>query len=105
MTIGPPIGPQGDPSTVIDRTNEQHPDRALDEHAHRHHPPAMTTPRVTELPRRMAEIGADTFLGDAPLRPLAVVLPFRPRSARRRPRPARGAAIAHVVAPYGDDAA
>ena len=65
----------------------------------------MTTPRVTELPRRMEQISADTFLGDVPARPLAVVLPFRPRSARRHPRPARGAAIAPGVAPYGDDAA
>ena len=69
----------------------------------------MTTPHVTELPRQLESISADTFLGgreDAPLspapptlaaarelRPLAIVLPMRPRdplaarrSARRRTR-------------------
>jgi hypothetical protein len=67
----------------------------------------MTTPRVTELPRRLEPIGNDTFLGgcddDAQppardLRPLAAVVQLRPRDplaprraarARRGPHPPR----------------
>ncbi len=65
----------------------------------------MTTPRVTELPRRMEPLSADTFLADAPARTSAVVLPFRPRDGRRRSRPVRGTGGPRVVVPYGDDAA
>ena len=60
----------------------------------------MTTPRVTELPRRLEPIGNDTFLGgcEVDAGPLASVLPLRPRDplaarrlarARRGPRPQR----------------
>jgi len=65
----------------------------------------MTTPRVTELPRRMEPIGADTFLGQAPQRPSAVVLQFRPRSGRPRPRLVRGVPAPRLVGPPGDDVA
>jgi len=65
----------------------------------------MTTPRVTELPRRMEPIGADTFLGESPQRPSAVVLQFRPRSGRPRPRLVRGAPAPPAAGPYGDDVA
>lgn len=69
----------------------------------------MTTPQVTELPRRLEPTGADTFLGardetrsvappsQADARgphPLALVLPLRPRdplAARRPLKPRRGA--------------
>jgi hypothetical protein len=63
----------------------------------------MTTPRVTELPRRLEPICSDTFLreDDVPPprlaavrepRPLAVVLQMRPRDplvARRPAKPRR----------------
>jgi hypothetical protein len=63
----------------------------------------MTTPRVTELPRHLEPICADTFLGaredDSPAprklsiaresRPLAVVLPLRPRDPLDPSRPAK----------------
>jgi hypothetical protein len=59
----------------------------------------MTTPHVTELPRRLEPICSDTFLGSgedessAPPRlviareprPLGVVLPMRPRDPGSRP--------------------
>jgi len=64
----------------------------------------MTTPRVIELPRRMERSGADTFLGAEPERATAVVLPFRPRSGRRRPRTSR-AVPAPPFVPFGDDVA
>ena len=47
----------------------------------------MTTPRVTELPRRLEPTSIDTFLGDGPL---ARVVPLNSRdrtAARRSPRP------------------
>jgi len=66
----------------------------------------MTTPRVTELPRRMEVLSADTFLANAPApAQTAVVLAFRPRDGRRRSFPARGAGVPRVVALHGDDVA
>jgi len=74
----------------------------------------MTTPRVTELPRRLESTGADTFLSgcDAEARPLAAVVPLRPRDplALRRPgRPRRGATPHRPgpppTGPGGDEAA
>ena len=71
----------------------------------------MTTPHVTELPRRLEPIGTDTFLGgcESEARPLAAVVQLRPRdplaarrtarSRRRGPRPSRP-----TTGP-GDDAA
>ena len=52
----------------------------------------MTTPHVTELPRRLEAISQDTFLGDTAReqRPPGVVLQLRPRAARRSPRPPLG---------------
>jgi hypothetical protein len=55
----------------------------------------MTTPRVTELPRRLEPIGNDTFLGgcEVDAGPLASVLPLRPRdplAVRRSARARRG---------------
>jgi hypothetical protein len=50
----------------------------------------MTTPRVTELPRRLEPTSIDTFLGDT--RPLARVVPLHSRDrdpARRSQRPHR----------------
>jgi len=46
----------------------------------------MTTPSVTELPRRLEPTSYDTFLGDTG--PLARVVPLhsRERDARRAPR-------------------
>jgi hypothetical protein len=49
----------------------------------------MTTPSVTELPRRLEPTSIDTFLGGDP-RPLARVVPLHSRErdpARRSPRP------------------
>jgi hypothetical protein len=65
----------------------------------------MTTPRVTELPRRLEPVGGDTFLaGDEPApRPLAVVLPFRAPTGRPRSRSRRNDRALHVVVP-GDAA-
>ena len=84
----------------------------------------MTTPRVTELPRRLEPIGSDTFLGGredearppAPpslaiareLRPLAIVLPLRPRdplAARRPAKPRRRTRRPAHPGPGGDAAA
>jgi hypothetical protein len=53
----------------------------------------MTTPHVTELPRRLEPISKDTFLGGGPegeQRPPGVVLQLRPRAPRRGPRPPLG---------------
>jgi hypothetical protein len=64
----------------------------------------MTTPRVTELPRRLEPVGRDTFLGaaegsqeSAPLARIGNVFALRPRSAVTQlrpsvPRPPRAAA-------------
>ena len=57
----------------------------------------MTTPRVTELPRRLEPIGGDTFLGGCEPDPrprMAVVVQLPPRDANsprrtRRPAPPR----------------
>jgi hypothetical protein len=71
----------------------------------------MTTPRVTELPRRLEPSGADTFLGGSSTkppsrdaRPLATVLPLRPRdplASRRLARARRGPRPTHPGAPLG----
>ena len=55
-------------------------------HAPSPQPDPMTTPRVTELPRRLEPTSLDTFLGDAP--PARVVPLFsRDRDPGRRPPP------------------
>ncbi len=69
----------------------------------------MTTPRVTELPRRLEPSSRDTFLGareDAPIdrRPLATVVALRPRdplAPRRRPPARRGPRPLRAVAAIG----
>jgi hypothetical protein len=64
----------------------------------------MTSPHVTELPRRLEPVSRDTFLGGIEPRPraeLAQVVALRPRDpmARRR-RPTRGlGASTRPVAP------
>jgi hypothetical protein len=65
----------------------------------------MTTPRVTELPRRLEPVGGDTFLAgyEAAPRPLAVVLPFRAPARRTRAPQRRNTPALHLVVP-GDAA-
>ena len=65
----------------------------------------MTTPRVTELPRRLEPVGGDTFLAgcEAAPRPLAVVLAFRAPAGRTRALPRRTAPALRLVVP-GDAA-
>jgi hypothetical protein len=69
----------------------------------------MTTPRVTELPRRLEPSSPDTFLrGCGEEAPLAVVVQLRPRDplAPRRPAMARRRArVARPVAWHGPDTA
>lgn len=68
----------------------------------------MTTPRVTELRRRLEATAPDTFLTAAATddRPLATVVVLRPRDPARgrRPRTRRSAPALRVVGP-GDSAA
>lgn len=67
----------------------------------------MTTPRVTELHRRLEATSPDTFLTAAAADdgPLATVVVLRPRDGRRRrPRARRGAPALRLVDP-GDSAA
>jgi hypothetical protein len=63
----------------------------------------MTTPRVTELPRRLEPTSLDTFLGDSA--PAARVVPLfsrdRDRDPSRRPPP-RGRRSSRAVRPMGD---
>jgi hypothetical protein len=77
----------------------------------------MTTPRVTELPRRLEPSSPDTFLGaraDAvspvacDMRPLAAVVQLRPRdplAPRRRPVARRRARTLRAVPGPGPDTA
>jgi hypothetical protein len=60
----------------------------------------MTTPRVTELPRRLEPSSRDTFLGPADEAPLAVVLQMRPRDARRPPNRRRRASRPLALVPF-----
>jgi hypothetical protein len=64
----------------------------------------MTTPRVTELPRRLEPTSLDTFLGDSA--PPARVVPLfsRDRDRDRDPgrRPPRGRRSGRAVRPMGD---
>jgi hypothetical protein len=95
----------GDP-IVCDVSHEStHPHYASIEHALQPDKPVMTTPRVTELPRRLEPSSRDTFLGsDDETAPLAVVLQLRPRSTHRSLRAARSLAAAPVQGP-GNSAA
>jgi len=60
----------------------------------------MTTPRVTELPRRLEPTSLDTFLGDFP--PLARVVPLHSRDRDLRSRPPRGRRSSRELRPMGD---
>ncbi|MEA2219101.1 MAG: hypothetical protein QOJ35_1727 [Solirubrobacteraceae bacterium] len=72
----------------------------------------MTTPHVTELPRRLEATSPDTFLSGAgaDAAPLAPVVSLGARAASsgpRAPRPRRGSRPSRPPAGYGpgDDAA
>jgi hypothetical protein len=68
----------------------------------------MTTPRVTELPRRLEPSSPDTFLRGCGEAPLAVVVQLRPRDPlvpRRRPAARRSARALRPVIMSGPDAA
>jgi hypothetical protein len=62
----------------------------------------MTTPRVTELPRRLEPTSLDTFLGDPG--PAARVVPLFSRDRDRDPSrwPPRGRRSGRAVRPMGD---
>ncbi|MDX6676357.1 MAG: hypothetical protein QOE31_409 [Solirubrobacteraceae bacterium] len=62
----------------------------------------MTTPRVTELPRRLEPTSLDTFLGD-PAPPSRVVqLHSFDRDGDPRRRPPRGPRSSRKLRPMGD---
>jgi hypothetical protein len=69
----------------------------------------MTTPRVTELPRRLEPSSPDTFLrGCGEAAPLAVVVQLRPRdplAPRRSATARRNTRTLRPVAWLGPDAA
>jgi hypothetical protein len=63
-------------------------------------PQPMTTPHVTELPRRLEPTSLDTFLGDCA--PMAVVLQLRARDGVAGRRPAHARRAVRALRPTGD---